>query len=358
MLRMFDKLFNRKELEKKIEILQARINELEPENKLLSTRLSKQEVRAKKAVSDKQEADLALKKAEKRIDNLEYTLDNLKEETQKTDDLTFKRAVTLTNAQSCDLLSQIGSIRSRNEDLVTVYLRPNESFTDLNGFNIELEQDVKYLMQRIESPTGMALFYDMKRLGMVPKIMTPPFPIGESRWKLDRVFDTTQLQELLERNQVFCILLAHAGESFIGISNRETFIDYKIVRSSVKEKHTKGGWSQRRFERLRDEDIKHHAEKARAVFEALVDDYKDELKMVVASGEHNLVKEITGGGDSGYLYPFPLLIRSIDTKAKIEKHNIDMIRVLTWSARWYLLKIRGNFEQTMENEKRRSETEG
>ena len=353
MLRRFDKLFNRKELEKKIEILQARIDELEPENKLLSTRLSKQEVRAKKAVSDKQEADLALKKAEKKIDDLEYTLENLKEETQKTDDLTFKRAVTLTTAQSCDLLSQISSIRSRNEDLVTVYLRPNESFTDLNEFEstIELDQDVKYLMQRIESPTGLALFYDMKRLGMVRMLMTPPFPIGESRWKLGRVFDTAQLQELLEHNQVFCILLAHAGESFIGISNRETFIDYKIVRSSVKEKHTKGGWSQRRFERLRDEDVKHHAEKARAVFEALVDDYKNELKMVVASGEHNLIKEITGGGDSGYRYPFPLLIRSIDSKAKIEKRNIDKIRVLTWSARWYLLKIRWNFEETMKSEK-------
>ena len=352
MLRRFDKLFNRKELEKKIGILQARINELEPENKSLSTRLSKQEARAKRAVSDKQEVDLALKKAEKRIDNLEHSLENQKEETQKTDDLalTFKRSVTLTNAQSCDLLSQISSIRSRNEDLVTVYLRPNESVTDLNEFDIELEQDVKYLMQRIESPTGMALFYDMKRQGMVRMIMTPPFPIGESKWKLDRVFDTTELQELLEQNQVICILLAHAGETFIGISDRERVIEYKIVRSSVKEKHTKGGMSQRRFERLRDEDVKHHADKARAVFEALVDDYKNELKMVVASGEHNLIKEITGGGDSGYRHPFPLLIRSIDTKAKIEKRNIDKIRVLTWSARWYLLKIRGNFEETMKNE--------
>ncbi len=338
---MFGKLFNRKELEKKVEILQTRINKLESENKLLSTRLSKQEMRTKKAVSDKQETDLALKKAEERIEKLERTLENQKEGKQKTDELTltFKRAVTLTNAQSCDLLSQIGSVRSRNEDLVTVYLRPNESFTDLNEFEstIELEQDVKYLMQRIESVTGMALFYDMKRLGMVRMLMTPPFPIRESKWKLDRAFDTIQLQELLEQNQVICILLAHAGETFIGISNREAFIDHKVVRSSVKEKHTKGGWSQRRFERLRDEDIRHHAEKARSVFEALVDKYKNELKMIVASGEHNLVKEVTGA-DHGYRYPFPLLIRSIDIKAKIEKRNIDKIRVLAWSARWYILK--------------------
>lgn len=335
---MFGKLFNRKELEKKIEVLQTRINELESGNKLLSTRLSKQEMRTKKAISDKQEADLALKKAEEKIENLELTLENLKEQKQKqkTDELTFKRSVTLTNAQSSDLLSQIGSLRSRNEDLVTVYLRPNESVADLNEFEstIELDQDVKYLMQRIESPTGMALFYDVKRMGMVPLIVTPPFPISESGWKLDCVFDTTQLQELLTQNRVFCILLAHAGETFIGIINRETVIDYKFVRSSVKEKHTKGGWSQRRFERLRDEDIKHHAEKASGVFEALVDEYKNELKMVVASGEHNLIKEITGAG-SEYRYPFPLLIRSIDPKAKIEKHNIDKIRVSAWSARWY-----------------------
>ena len=337
---MFGKLFNRKELEKRIEILQARIDVLESKNRVLSTRLSKQEVRTKKAVSDKQEADLALKQAEKKIEKLEHTLENQKEETQKTDELTltFKRAVTLTNAQSCDLLAQIGSVSSRNEDLVTVYLRPDESVTDLNGFEsaIELEQDVKHMMQRIESPTGMALFCDMKRLGMVRMLMTPPFPIGESRWKLDRVFDTTPLQELLERNQVICIVLTHAGETFIGISNREAVIDYKVVRSSVKEKHTKGGWSQRRFERLRDEDIRHHVEKARGVFEALVDAYKDKIKMVIASGEHNPIEEITGA-DSGYRYPFPMLIRSIDLKAKVETHksDIDKIRVLAWSARWY-----------------------
>ncbi|RJS78565.1 hypothetical protein CW713_09360 [Methanophagales archaeon] len=339
---MFGKLFNRKELEKRIEILQARIDELESENRVLSTRLSKQEMRTKKAVSDKQEADLALKKAEKEIENLERTLEKQKEKTQKTDDLalTFKRAVTLTNAQSCDLLSQIGSVSSRNEDLLTVYLRPDESVADLNEFEstIELDQDVKYLMQQIESATGVALFYDMKRLGMVRMLMTPPFPIGESGWKLDRVFDITPLQELLERNQMICILLAHAGATFIGISNREAVIDYKVVRSSVKEKHTKGGWSQRRFERLRDEDIKHHAEKARGVFEALMDEYKNEIKMVVASGEHNLIKEITGG-DYEYRYSFPLLIRSIDLKARVEKHNIDKIRVLTWSARWYNVSI-------------------
>ncbi len=326
---MFSRLFSRKELQKQIEAQQTRINELESETKLLSTRLSKRDIQTKKAVSDKQEVDLALKKAASRIEYLEHKLEKLKEQRQITINRT--RSFTLTNAQSCDLLFQIGSIRSKNENLVTVYLRPKESIHDLTGIEstVELDQEVKYQMQRIESPTGMALFYDMNRIGIVSMIVTPPFPICESEWRLDHAFDTRQLQEILDSNQIVCIVLAHAGVTFIGMSNREAFIDYKIVRSSVKEKHAKGGWSQRRFERLREEDIRHHAEKARGAFEALVDEYKTEIKIVVASGETNLIKEIT------QVYPFPLLLRSLNVNATIEKKNIDKIRVLAWSSRWY-----------------------
>ncbi|RZN14035.1 MAG: hypothetical protein EF812_06415 [Methanosarcinales archaeon] len=75
--------------------------------------------------------------------------------------------------------------------------------------------------------------------------------------------------------------------------------------------------------------------------------YKNELKIVVASGEHNLINEITSG-DSVYRCQFPLLIRSIDTKAKIEKRNIDKIRMLTWSARWYTIDTAHNVSRDNE----------
>ncbi len=324
---MLGGLFNRKEQERKIELLQTRINELEYENKSLSERISKQAARAKKALADKQGADLALKKAEERIVAIERELKNLKKEEDA--EPSVKDAVTLTADRASDRLFQIGSVSSRNDDLLTAYLRPGETVSDLDG--VELDNSVKYMIARIESPTGIALFYDLKSTGMTPQIVVPPFMILESQWKRDYAFDTTQLQEILDTNRVICILLAHAGESFIGISDRERVIEYKIVRSSVKEKHTKGGMSQRRFERLRDEDIRHHGEKARSAFEALIAGYKSELEMVVASGEHNLIKMITRDNE------FPLLLRSIDPKAVLEKQNIDKIRVLAWSSRWYVL---------------------
>jgi len=324
---MLGGLFNRKEQERKIELLQTRINELEYENKSLSERRSKQVARAKKALSDKQGADLALKKAVERIDTIERERKNLKE--KEDAQLSVREAVTLTADRASDLLFQIGSLRSRKDDLFTAYLRPEEAVRDLDRF--ELDNSVKYMMARIESPTGLVLFYDQKRGGMAPQIVAPPFVIPESQWKRDYAFDTTQLQEILDTNRVICILLAHAGESFIGILDRERVIEYKIVRSSVKEKHTKGGMSQRRFERLRDEDIRHHGEKARTAFETLVAGYKSELEMVVASGEHNLIKMITQDNE------FPLLLRSIDPKVVLERQSIDKIRVLVWSLRWYVL---------------------
>lgn len=320
-------LFNRKEQERKLELQQTRINELEYENKSLSKRILKEAARAKKALSDKQGADLALKKADERIDTTERELKNLK--AKEDAQLSVREAVTLTADRASDLLFQIGSLRSRNDDLLTAYLRPEETVNDLDRF--ELDNSVKYMIARIESPTGIVLFYDQKRGSMAPQIVAPPFVIPESQRKWDYAFDTTQLQEILDTNRVICILLAHAGESFIGILDRERVIEYKIVRSSVKEKHTKGGMSQRRFERLRDEDIRHHGEKARSAFETLVAGYKSELEMVVASGEHNLIKMITQDND------FPLLLRSIDPKVVLERQSIDKIRVLVWSLRWYVL---------------------
>ena len=40
--------------------------------------------------------------------------------------------------------------------------------------------------------------------------------------------------------------------------SREGFEVKELVETQVKEKHSKGGWSQKRFERLREEDIKNH----------------------------------------------------------------------------------------------------
>ncbi|MHC1585593.1 MAG: hypothetical protein ACXQS7_04980, partial [Candidatus Syntropharchaeia archaeon] len=74
----------------------------------------------KKVISDKQAVDTALKRAEKRIEALEQELENL--ENRELDEPSFKKSITLTSTQTRNLLFKIGSIRSKNEDLLTIYL--------------------------------------------------------------------------------------------------------------------------------------------------------------------------------------------------------------------------------------------
>ncbi|MHC1567252.1 MAG: Vms1/Ankzf1 family peptidyl-tRNA hydrolase [Candidatus Syntropharchaeia archaeon] len=276
----------------------------------------------KKVISDKQVVDTALKRAEKRIEALEQELENL--ENREPDEPSFKKSITLTSTQTRNLLFKIGSIRSKNEDLLTIYLTRDESIENLD---IDVDGSVKYLMKKIKSPTGMALFHDTNPIGGISLIVTPPFPISESGWRIDRAFDTARVEKMLDSKMVG-IVLAHAGETFIGIANENSFIDHRIVRSRVKEKHSKGGWSQRRFERLREEEIKKHIRKAKNAFEEFMDEHGGEIEIIVAGGEQNMVRDIVKE------FNHPIIFRSID--ARIER-DIERIRIAVWSSRWYEL---------------------
>jgi hypothetical protein len=65
------------------------------------------------------------------------------------------------------------------------------------------------------------------------------------------------------------------------------------VESSVKEKHSKGGWSQKRFERLREEDIRNHVETVIEKISNLKIKYGAIVKFAVMAGDANLLKQIS-----------------------------------------------------------------
>ena len=64
------------------------------------------------------------------------------------------------------------------------------------------------------------------------------------------------------------------------------------MQSSVMGRHSKGGWSQKRFERLREEDVKVHVDLVREKLEAMMVKYKPLLHYAVLSGEEALVRQI------------------------------------------------------------------
>lgn len=324
---MFNKLLGKKELEEHIRTLEAHIEQLRSENESTSARLASKDETTRKAISQKQVVEEELNSAKKKIETLEHKISVLSKDASL--DVTFKNISSIHIQSMAKYVYQIGSLQALDNSLVTVYLQPGQSLSDLENGRDLLESpghETMGLVDKIASPSGVAVFYDT--LGMVREAVAPFLPVDVSFLQMDVRFDTAPLQELMDRKVNLCVLLAHAGESFIGITdNPGSFTDHQIVRSSVKGKHTKGGWSQRRFERLRDEDILHHVKKVKDALKKMVDGSGTEITFVLTGGESRLVSEILADFD------YPVVDRRFDVA--VDKKMVDRILKEVWSSKRY-----------------------
>jgi peptide subunit release factor 1 (eRF1) len=95
-----------------------------------------------------------------------------------------------------------------------------------------------------------------------------------------------------------------------------------VVRSSVKAKHGKGGFSQRRFERLREEDIAHHVEKVRGV----LNEFKGQPDRIILCGDLLLAEEIVKGAE----LPATPVSRKIDARIDTKKPENILREILSY----------------------------
>jgi predicted RNase H-like nuclease (RuvC/YqgF family) len=320
------KIFGKKELDY-INSLEAQIKQLILEKDSLTARLEAKEEIARKAVSQKQVVEEELNFANKKIETLGFELSKLRQ--NETNELNFRNISNISRQAMDRYFFQISSIKAMENSLITVYLRSGESLSDLENINELIEslgpKNIS-LIDKKESSTGIVVFYDTNQ--MIQEALVPFLPVESSSWKLDDKFDTVPLQNLIEKEINLLILLIHAGESFIGITGSpDSFTSHQIVRSSVKGKHTKGGWSQRRFEKLRDEDIQHHLEKVSSALETMINESSIDIDLIVAAGDTKLVLETLK--DLNY----PVIERSLD--ASVDKKNVDKILKEIWSSKRY-----------------------
>jgi len=324
---LFDKLLGKKELGEHIQTLEAQIEQLRSANESILARLASRDETTRKAISQKQVVEEELNSAIKKIETMEHKISVLSKDTSL--DVTFQNISSIPIQSIANYAYQIGSLQAQDNSLVTAYLEPGQSLSDLGNGRELLEStghEAVGLVDKIASPTGVAVFYDT--LGMVREVVAPFLPVDVSSWQMGVRFDAVPLQGLIDRNVNICVLLAHAGESFIGITdNPESFTDYQIVRSSVKGKHTKGGWSQRRFERLRDEDILHHVKKVKDALKKMVDGSYTEITFILTGGESRLVSEILADFDC------PVVDRRFDVA--VDKKMTSRILKEVWSSKRY-----------------------
>ena len=313
---MFD-LFKKEE----INSLKERISQLEEENRKLLLQLEKKDEKTKKTIAAKQDIDRELNEARTRISSLTNEIQTLKKETSQ--EFNFRFSERLSKNRLDEIIFSLSELKSKISTLITVYLEKDKLLEEVVKDKINLfDTGALPLIEKIESSTGKIIFYDTNRI--VNLVIIPVFPVLRSEFVLNRHFHLEPLKNNLEYDKIL-VVNTHAGETIMGIVESDIFVEHEIVRSSVMGKHKQGGWSQKRFQNLVEEDVKHHADKVRTVLERMKLEHKD-IRYVLAGGEGKLVKMITEG------YDLPLIIKTMDTTPD---GNVDQVLRDIFAVRCY-----------------------
>jgi hypothetical protein len=130
-----------------------------------------------------------------------------------------------------------------------------------------------------ESPTGSVLF---ARPGETTLIV-PPFAV-EAADDYSEIY-ARHLISLLEQPRVVATFLLRLGGFSVGFFRDGDIVDSKTDRRFVKNRHRKGGQSQRRFDRIREKQVHELFGKACEEAREKLTEYEDEIEHVFFGGD-------------------------------------------------------------------------
>ncbi len=235
--------------------------------------------------------------------------------------------------------------RGQATELITIYIPPDKQISDVTSqlrdeygqaANIKskstrtnVQSALSSIMSRLKyyrfpPANGLVIFTGTISLGgdktsMETLVVEPIEPIKSYQYRCDSTFNLEPLKEMLKEKEVFGLVVLDRNEATVGLLNGKHISPVKHLTSGVPGKHTKGGQSQRRFERLRliaiHEFYKRIGEAANTEFLQ-----HPELKGVLIGGpsptkdefvdgeylHHELQQKILGAFDASYTDEFGL----------------------------------------------------
>lgn len=130
-----------------------------------------------------------------------------------------------------------------------------------------------------DSETGSVVFWSES--GGIAVL--PPFPLETHRVLAG--WDTSPLRALLARKYVIGVVLLRLGRYSVGVFGGQALVSSKTGTRYVKGKHSAGGTSQKRFERIRDKQIQEMLAKTCSVVKDQFTPYEGSLDHILLGGE-------------------------------------------------------------------------
>lgn len=275
---MLDSLLGRDELKAEIASLEERVEHLEAERDDLERQLERADSKRRQAVTERQEAQHRVNKLEDRIEQLEDTIDRLQSEETT---LSTRREATLRGRQLDEVLGRLESFETGPQGVLTAFVADGH---DIPREVREAVGERAALVSR--AAPCLVVADDAALLAACLGLPVAPDPFAE--WgdsvRLDRRWCQPRGQ--------YTLALVRSDLFAMGTYDGEERTAYHGFDSALKSQHSKGGFSQSRFERLRDEQIDDHLDRCRA---ALDEREADRLFVV---GERSVLGEFMGRADA------------------------------------------------------------
>ena len=134
----------------------------------------------------------------------------------------------------------------------------------------------------LESETGLAAF----RSGSQALVILPPFPlVPENSDNLSSEWDVAPLLTLLETEYLTGVVLLRLGRYAVAVYEGERLLSSKTDTRYVKGRHAAGGTSQKRFQRIREGQIRRIYDKTCLVVKNQFSPHLDHLEFVFLGGD-------------------------------------------------------------------------
>lgn len=243
---MFDRLLGKA-------ALQERIEELEAERESLESQLEAEAERRRTAARKRQDAEERVNRLEDRIAELE---DRVERAEDTNESLTFRDSTSIRGNRLDRVLSRLESVRAPNEGAISAMIEtvvPEELRTALGSRAALLDR---------AAPT-LAYVDDEQLLAVAlrPPVAPDPFVSVDDAFRVDRAW--------FQPRGRYALALVRADLFALGVYQGDEQRSYSGFESDVRADYSKGGFSQARFERRRDQQIDEHLEQAREEIEAV-----------------------------------------------------------------------------------------
>lgn len=239
---MLDELLGRAELKERIADLEEEVGHLE-------ARYEAESDRRAEAVRARQEAEEQVNRLEDRIADLEGRV----EARDDADDLSFRGRETVTRARLRSILARLRSFETDAEGALTAFVHADglpEAVESAVGDRSPLVRRAAPCLVCVDDAGLVAITLD-------PPAPPEPFSTWSDGFELDDRWFLPQAGDALA--------LVRSDLFVVGTYDRTDTGSWEIVEtveSDVKSAHSKGGFSQGRFERRRDAQVDEHVEKS------------------------------------------------------------------------------------------------